>query len=144
MTKSTTALHKSIRVRCSLEHAFDTFVERIDLWWPPSHRKFARSRLVLEPSPRGRFVEVADDGAEHVMGVVVDVERPHRLRYAWHPGQGAGPTEVTVSFAEDGDGVVVDVVHSAGASVDVWAQRVAIFEKGWGAVLPAFATVAGD
>lgn len=137
---TSTSLHKSIRVRCSLDHAFDTFVTRIDLWWPPSHRKFPRSRLVLEAVPHGRFVEVADDGAVHVMGEVKDVERPRRLQYAWRPGQGAGPTDVVVSFREDGDGVVVDVVHSAAASVDVWQERVVLFERGWSAVLPAFAS----
>lgn len=135
-------LLKSIHVRCSLEHAFDTFVERVDLWWPKTHKKFPRSRLSLDARKGGAFKEVADDGSEHVMGVVHDVVRPHRLRYAWNPGKGAGPTDVVVTFVEDADGVVVEVVHSVGGSVDVWAERVAVFDRGWSAVLPAFAAAA--
>jgi uncharacterized protein YndB with AHSA1/START domain len=141
-------LEKSVRVRCDIEHAFDTFTARVDLWWPPSHRKFARSALTFDVREGGLFVERGEDGSENVLGVVVTVERPRLLRYAWNPGRGAGPTDVEVRFtAIDLDGVsgtLVEVIHREGDSglADLWPARVALFDRGWSAVLPAFSQAA--
>jgi uncharacterized protein YndB with AHSA1/START domain len=132
-------LQKSIRVKCSVAHAFDTFTARIDLWWPPSHRRFPSSTLTLDAVVGGRFVEKSADGREAVLGEVVDVERPHRVKYTWAPGSPDAPTEVEVRFTADGDETVVDVRHTPGRS-SVFSEKVALFEKGWSAVLPAFAS----
>jgi uncharacterized protein YndB with AHSA1/START domain len=141
-------LEKSVRVRCSVEHAFDTFTARVDLWWPPGHRKLASSMLSFDAREGGLFVERGADGSENVLGVVVTVQRPLLLRYAWNPGRGAGPTDVEVRFtAIDLDGAMgtlVEVIHREGDSglSDLWPARVALFDKGWSAVLPAFSQAA--
>jgi uncharacterized protein YndB with AHSA1/START domain len=144
MTTEKGLLHKSVRVRCSVEHAFDTFTARVDMWWPPGHRKFARSSLTFDVRSGGAFVERADDGSENVLGVVIAVERPHLLRYAWNPGRGTGPTDVEVRFTAQGDETLVEVTHREGDSglADLWPARVALFDKGWSAVLAAFSQAA--
>jgi uncharacterized protein YndB with AHSA1/START domain len=120
-------------------HAFEVFTSRIDLWWPPGHRKFQDSRLVLEPVTGGRFVERAADGSEVTLGQVTRCEPPHHISYTWHPGAISRPTHVEVRFAADGPDTVVTVVHAeAGALGDTWPEKVTLFERGWQAVLAAF------
>ena len=128
-------------MKCSVEHAFDVFTARIDLWWPPGHRRFPSSTMALDAKAGGRFVERAPDGREAVLGEVLDVERPTRVKYTWTPGSPDAPTEVEVRFTADGDETLVEVHHTAGAS-RVWTEKVALFERGWSAVLPAFADAA--
>jgi uncharacterized protein YndB with AHSA1/START domain len=135
-------LQKSIRVRCSLDHAFAVFTARIDLWWPPSHRKFAGSELRLEPRTGGRFFERAPDGREATLGEVLTYDPPARLVYAWVPGSLTGPTHVEVRFSRSDDSTLVEVTHSAGLASDVFAERVALFERAWSSVLPAFVSCA--
>lgn len=134
------ALEREVRVRCSVAHAFETFTARIDLWWPPSHRRFARSTLHLEGRVGGVFVERAHDGAETRLGQVLRWEPPDCIAYTWYPGGGAGPTEVEIRFAADRDGTIVRVRHREGASElgPAWPERVAKFAAAWDDVLPAF------
>lgn len=135
-------LQKSILVRCSLDHAFAVFTGRIDLWWPPSHRKFAGSELCLEPHAGGRFFERAPDGREATLGEVLTYEPPVRLVYAWVPGSLTGPTHVDVRFSRSDDSTLIEVAHSPGLGSDVFAERVALFERAWSSVLPAFVACA--
>lgn len=134
-------LERSIEVRCPVEHAFAVFSEHIDTWWPPSHRRFADSRLVLEGHVGGRFYERAASGAEIELGEVLDWEPPERLRYSWWPGADERPTEVEIRFRARGAITVVEVTHrEADSGLGAkWPERVKKFEGGWGAVLPAFA-----
>lgn len=137
---TTLPLERTIEVRCSVEHAFTVFTRRIDLWWPPSHKKFADSRLLFEERAGGRFFERAASGSEADLGEVLVWEPPQRVRYSWWPGADDKPTEVEVLFRAEGDVTVVEVTHSeANAGLgDRWPERVKKFEKGWGAVLAAF------
>jgi uncharacterized protein YndB with AHSA1/START domain len=136
------SITRSITVSCSVEHAFEIFTARIDAWWPPGHRRFDQSRLILEPHVGGAFVERTDDGREHRLGDVLEYAPPHRLRYTWYPGAGTGPTEVDISFTSVADATRVDVVHREAESGlgEEWPQRAELFTRGWGVVLPAFAT----
>ena len=133
-------LRKSVRIPCPLEHAFEVFTGRIDLWWPESHRRFDRSELVLPSEPGGRFVERSATGEEARLGEVFLCEPPHRIAYTWYPGGGTGPTEVDVRFSSDGDHTVVEVTHSEGPSGlgDTWPERAAIFLKNWDFVLERY------
>ncbi|MEQ8277944.1 MAG: SRPBCC domain-containing protein [Deltaproteobacteria bacterium] len=133
-------LRRSVTVACDVEHAFETFTARIDLWWPPSH-KAEGAHLVMEPGVGGRFVAKRGDGGEKLFGEIVRWEPPHRLTYTWYPGALTEPTEVDVQFLADGDATVVEIVHAEAAAAmgDQWPERVALFERGWGLVLPAFA-----
>lgn len=133
-------LERRIEVRCSVEHAFEVFTRRIDMWWPPSHKRFADSRLVLEAREGGRFYERAASGSESELGEVLSWEPPLRVRYSWWPGADDKPTEVEVMFRAEGDVTVVEVTHREGDAGlgDRWPERVKKFEKGWSAVLTAF------
>ncbi|WP_428262543.1 SRPBCC domain-containing protein [Haliangium sp.] len=137
-------VRREVRVRCSLEHAFDVFTTRLDLWWPKGHRRFDRSRLILEPEQGGRFFERADSGEEAVLGEVLRCQPPHGITYTWYPGAGVGPTQVEVSFRDEGEHTLVEVVHSEGDSAlaEAWPARATLFVRAWSHVLPAFAAFA--
>lgn len=140
----TDALRKSIRVRCSIEHAFNTFTSKIDQWWPPGHRRFDGSRLCLEAVVGGRFFERATNGEESRLGDVLACEAPHKISYTWYPGAVSEPTLVEVRFTTDGEATVVNIVHSAANSAlgELWPERVALFTRGWTLVLGAFSIFA--
>jgi uncharacterized protein YndB with AHSA1/START domain len=134
------AIRKSIEVRCSLEHAFATFTERVDWWWPTTHRRFPGSRVVLEGRVGGRFVEQASDGREVRLGEIVECDPPRFIRYTWYPGAESTPTEVVVSFQAEGDATRVEVIHAEGNANlgTLWPERARLFDNGWRTVLPPF------
>ena len=140
-------LEKRIEVACSIEHAFSTFTQKVDLWWPRGHRKFKDSRLSLESSVGGCLVERSRAGEEFRIGEVLVWEPPERLSYAWYPGSPQSPTRVDIYFrAASAERTLVEVVHQEGASGlgDTWTDRVVLFNRGWTAVLDALAlSVAG-
>jgi uncharacterized protein YndB with AHSA1/START domain len=129
-----------VRVECGVEHAFDVFTARIDLWWPRSHRRREGSVMLLEPTVGGRFAERAPSGEEVRMGEVIRCEPPHVISYTWYPGAIEEPTTVDVRFIDKGTYTVVEVTHSEGRSGlgDAWPQRAQVFERNWGLVLPAY------
>ncbi|MCR9137956.1 MAG: SRPBCC domain-containing protein [Alphaproteobacteria bacterium] len=129
----------SVTLRCSVEHAFDVFITKVDLWWPRSHRRFEHSTFSMEARAGGRLVERAADGSEMVFGDVLVFERPNCIRMTWHPGKVSQPTEVTISFAQEDGRTTVRVVHTEGASElgPQWDEKVALFSKGWSAILAA-------
>ena len=129
----------SIRVRCSVERAFDTFTAQIDLWWPPGHKRFDTSQLVFEPRLGGRLYERAQTGEENRLGDVLHWEPPFRVMYSWYPGSNVGPTTVDVRFRVDGDATVVDVAHLPGQSEfdRPWPIEAQKFVGAWNTVLGA-------
>ena len=136
----TNSLRKTIRVRCSVSHAFRIFTEQVDIWWPPGHRKFENSRMCFEVHEGGRFFEQSTAGEEAVLGEVLACEPPHRISYTWHPGKIELPTLVEISFEADGEETIVNVVHSEGNAAlgDKWPERAQLFTRGWNHVLTAF------
>lgn len=134
-------IRKQIRVRCDPSRAFEVFTSRIDAWWPRSHRKVASSRLVIEPWPSGRFVEIAEGGEEVELGRVLAWDPPRALSYTWRPGAITGPTTVEVRFAAEGDATLVSIVHSEGEAAmgAEWPRRAERFDRSWDQVLPALA-----
>lgn len=129
----------SITLRCNAEHAFDAFIDQVDLWWPNSHRRFERSSFSLDARAGGKLVERADDGSEMVFGDVLSCERPKTIRMSWHPGKISQPTEVTITFVEEGGRTTVRVVHAEGRGEmgPRWEEKVALFSSGWTAILNA-------
>ena len=58
-------VRKSVVVACSPEHAFDTFTERMDTWWPFETHSPANERpedAVFEPREGGRVYDRMADG----------------------------------------------------------------------------------
>ncbi len=139
MTAPLDPLEKRVVVRCSMAHAFETFTDHIDQWWPQSHRRFDDSVMTLEPKIDGRFNERAADGSEADLGVVRVWLPPVQLVYSWNPGSVTGPTEVEVLFSDLGDATQVDVIHRVGQAADVFADRVSLFNRAWTSVLHSFA-----
>ncbi len=131
------ALHKSVRVTCSPAHAFRVFTSEINLWWPPSHRKWQGSTIHFEDGPGGRFFERKSDGEEFVLGEVVDWEPPEHVIYSWNPGGGVGFTEVEIHFVLEGKDTLVKVTHrDAGEErAQEWPRRAKHFAKAWDEVL---------
>lgn len=132
-------LTRTIEIACPVDHAFDVFTTRIDLWWPRGHRRNRDATLSLDPVAGGQLLERAPDGSEWTMGRVLEAEPPHRLRLDWFPGSPAAPTSVDIRFAETSVGTTITVTHRAltADAEAIWPARVAQFEKGWDTVLPA-------
>ena len=129
-------LHKTIQVGCSPEHAFKVFTSRVDLWWPPGHRRFNSSTMVLEARLGGRFLERSAEGEEAMLGEVLVCEPPSRITYTWFPGASKEtPTEVEVSFLKEGTGTRVNVLHHPRSSGERWGKSLTIFKASWDRVL---------
>lgn len=135
----TEIVRRTIALACPVEHAFDVFTQRIDLWWPRGHRRNRDASLSLEPFAGGRLIERSADGSEWTMGRVTEIAPPLSLSLDWFPGSPAAPTSVEVVFEAKGDGTEIVVSHrplSDGAQA-IWPERVTLFERGWDTVLPA-------
>lgn len=132
-----TPLEKAIKINCSLEHAFATFVNQIDIWWPRTHRKFENSTLSLAPQVGGLFLEVSNEGQTAELGQVLLYDAPHQIIYTWFPGSIKLPTKVEIKFSHKNNFTLVEVTHSEADSQlgDVWPQRVVIFNKSWETIL---------
>lgn len=114
------------------------FTERAGDWWPESlrHTSDPHSRITIAAD--GRFEE-AGGGQTVTLGCVRAWEPPHRLEFDYFPGTGPEhPTAVTITFAADGDGTTVTVVHGpTDASADLFALRVPAYAEAWELILAA-------
>jgi uncharacterized protein YndB with AHSA1/START domain len=140
-TMTTEAITKQIRVDANPETAFDVFTGRIGDWWPLEHYSVFGSEATVG-FEGDRIVERSPSGEETVWGEVLDFEVAGRVRFTWHPGRAGDeePTEVDVSFASDGDGTLVTLVHSGWdrLSEERRAGRVD-YDNGWPLVLERYA-----
>lgn len=148
-------VHKTISVKTSVERAFTVFTERIDSWWPRSH-KLSEADLdtaIIEGKTGGRCYQRAVDGTECDWGKVTVWEPPHRLVVAWQlDGQWqydpdiAHASEVEITFTpEAGGSTRVDLEHRHferhGASAGA-VQSGVDSPNGWASLLQLFANVA--
>lgn len=134
-------LVRSIALACPVEHAFEVFVDKVDLWWPRGHRHNRDGVLRLEPRENGALIERARDGSERAMARVTAIEPPTRLELDWYPGASAAPTSVEILFARSATGTEITVTHRPlPDSQSIWPRRVELFTQGWDAVLPALRT----
>ena len=103
-------------VGCTPAEAFDTWTQRISIWWPKQHTRSREldAHVVLEPGVGGRLFERTANGDEFHWGSVTAWDRPHRFGYRWHvtsPPDEA--THVEIRFADGGDGTTrVTILHS--------------------------------
>ncbi|MCR9144898.1 MAG: SRPBCC domain-containing protein [bacterium] len=147
MSDSTLLVDREWRVNCSPEHAFAVFTDRLDAWWPVSHRRGADSQLRFEtggPDNQRRLVERRADGGEIIeLGRVLLWDPGRTLVYRWFPGMPPGAaTIVTVEFLNASGGhCVVRIRHRAAAPEEAQPTDEAVgrFLRGWETVLPAFA-----
>ncbi|WP_371168350.1 SRPBCC family protein [Aliiroseovarius sp. 2305UL8-7] len=101
---------KTIRVKCSADHAFDVFVNRTSSWWPLDGHAVSASKgkaalaVTIEPRVGGAVYETMYDGTRTDWGEVLEYEPGSKIAMTWHPGANADtPTRVDVAFAVLGD-----------------------------------------
>jgi uncharacterized protein YndB with AHSA1/START domain len=140
---TTEAITKEIHVDAAPETAFKVFTERIGEWWPlQRYSVFEGDTAVAFEDDR--IVERLGD-RESVWGEVLAFEHAARLRFTWHPGRpdDEEPTEVEVTFAADGDGTLVTLVHSGWQRVSEERRAGRVdYESGWPLVLQRYADLA--
>ena len=131
----TEVLVRTIALACSIEHAFDVFTEKVDLWWPRGHRKSRDASLHFTDDA---LIERSPDGSAWTMGRITAIDPPRLLSLDWFPGSAAAPTSVEIRFADAGGGTEITITHRPLIETkSIWPQRVALFTKGWDTVLPA-------
>ena len=142
-TATTEAITKEIHVEAAPETAFKVFTERIGEWWPLEQYSVlgGETSVAFEGD---RIVERLGDH-ESVWGEVLAFELAAHVRFTWHPGRPSeeDPTEVDVTFAADGDGTLVTLVHGGWERVaeERRAGRVD-YDNGWPGVLQRYAALA--
>jgi hypothetical protein len=137
----------SFEVECSADHAFDTWTQRIDTWWPPEHKatEERHTTVVLERQLGGRLFERTPAGEEHEWGRVTTWEPRRRFGYLWHIRRDASDaTDVEIRFSEVDEGRArVDILHSGwerlGDGGPDWRER---NQGGWSGVIPYFVAAA--
>jgi uncharacterized protein YndB with AHSA1/START domain len=137
----------SFDVACPVDHAFRTWTEGIDRWWPADHTVTGSDDLtvVLERHVGGRIFERTTGGDELDWGEVTVWEPPTRLGYLWHLRRDrADATDVEIRFVDAGDGTTrVDIIHSGwerlGADGESWRDR---NHGGWATLLPHYLAAA--
>ena len=147
MTTATSSLRKTARVRLAPADAFRLFTADMGAWWPLETHSVGRDQAVsveCEPRVGGHISETLRNGDHSVWGTIVVWEPASRVRFTWHPGSPESEaTDVDVRFHADGDGTLVELVHTG------WDRRPdgdtarANYESGWELVLGRYAS-AGD
>jgi uncharacterized protein YndB with AHSA1/START domain len=140
-------------VKASQEHAFKTWVEGLDSWWPRSHRigQAEMAAAVLEPHVGGRAYERGVDGSECDWGKVLAYEPPARIVVSWQidcnwqydpdPAKGS---EYEVRFIPEGpDSTRVELEHRNlerhGDDAQQMFESVGSDQGGWGGLMELFA-----
>ena len=131
-------LRLHFNVACPVQRAFELWALQTSRWWPHGHSVSADPGLtvVFEPRAGGRIYERTTDGAEHNWGEVLVWNPPHRLTYLWHLRfERSDATHVDISFRREGEGTVVDLVHSGWENLGAEGpSRRDRNERGWSGV----------
>lgn len=129
-----------VRLRCSIGHAFETFTQRVDLWWPRDHRRFEDSTMTCKPEIGGSITELGPNGARFSFADITAIDAPNTLVLAWHPGKSSAPTQTDIAFEALGPHETrITVTHTEGEAAlgNEWPKRAILFNRGWLAVLNA-------
>ena len=146
MTSAQTAIapvHKTLVVNCSPARAFEVFTREIGSWWPLDRYSIGENEIVevvFEEHVGGRVFERLTDGSEAEWGKVLSWDPPASFSMSWSPGTDpAKATELTVSFAAEGERTRVDLVH---AGWEILAERGQEsrnnYDNGWVGVLEEY------
>lgn len=150
MTEVDTSLapvRKRVRVACDVEHAFRTFTDGIESWWPLRTHSMSASpdgehppeQVVFEEQAGGRVYEIAQDGRECEWATILFYEAPHRIVLEWKVNPAVPSTEVEVLFHPDGDGTIVELEHRGWEKFAEGGDVArASYDSGWPGVLGLF------
>jgi uncharacterized protein YndB with AHSA1/START domain len=131
-------LTRTISLNCGIEHAFEVFTGKIDLWWPRGHRKHRDGAMRIDGDA---LIDRSPDGSEWTMATISEIDPPSLLRLDWYPGSPGAPTSVEVRFTGDDRKTEIVVTHRPLLETkSLWPQKVELFERGWITVLPALKT----
>ena len=141
MTASATDLtiRKSLHVDAPPQRAWEAFVERTGEWWPIETHSTAKEQVVDVRIADGVLVEVRRDGSTGEWADVLEADAPRRLVLSLRVSpERRGPTRVEVTFAAEGDGTRVELVHSGWERYEDGAEASADYRTGWDVVLAGF------
>ena len=105
----------SVELAASPARAFDAFTSGFADWWPVATHSLSRqaaTRCLLDATTGGALEERAPDGARHLWGTVLSIERGRSLRFSWHPGRQADTAQwVFVTFEPLATGTRATLTH---------------------------------
>ena len=146
---ATEAIRRSVTVNCSVEHAFETFTERIHEWWPLGKHSIDHyetgtpaETVVFQGGAGGQVYERTTKGEELKWADVVVYDPPRRFVLAWRPKreQDGPTTEIEVTFTDEGGKTRVDLEHRGWESFGGEAAEARRgYSEGWESVLARFA-----
>jgi uncharacterized protein YndB with AHSA1/START domain len=152
-TTDTTPVRKTVKVKASVEHAFEVFTSDFDSWWPRSHHigKSPMTKGIIEEKAGGRCYSEQEDGTECDWGRVLVWEPPRRFVMAWQVSAEftyepdlAKSSEVEVRFTPEPGGMTrVDLEHRHFERHGPSAARARMgvdSPSGWTGVLQLFAS----
>lgn len=135
-----TPVEKTLLVKCPPAHAFRVFTRDFGAWWPLD-KGFCISgtravSCTFEEPSEGAIFETDTEGEALPWGRVLAWDPPARVVFTWHPGKDASVAqEVEVTFAPDGDGTRVTLVHRDWQKLGADAAKTReSYEAGWGVV----------
>ncbi|HUK94172.1 MAG TPA: SRPBCC domain-containing protein [Gaiellaceae bacterium] len=149
----TEAIHRTVSVDCTVEHAFETFTDKIHTWWPLATHSIEMEETGSSPEtvvfdgPGGRVYERTTKGEELEWAQVVAFEPPHRFVLAWNPSrdQGRPRTEIEVTFTNEDGRTRVDLEHRGWEQLGEQAAEVRHgYSQGWQTVLAGYAEKASS
>lgn len=74
----------SIDVAAPVAHVFETFTQRMDTWWEPTHHLLPDSvAMRVEPYAGGTITDVDKDGRTCTWARVLDYDPPRRFVFTW-------------------------------------------------------------
>jgi len=150
----TAAIKRSVTVDCSVEHAFETFTDRIHEWWPLGTHSIdygetgsAAETVIFQGGAGGQVYERTKNGEELKWADIIAFEPPHRLILSWNPSreQDRPRTEIEVTFTDEGGKTRVDLEHRGWERLgDGAAEGRQGYDQGWQQVLAASAGTAAS
>ena len=137
-------VRKRVRVACDIDHAFQTFTEGIESWWPVETHSITAGPTALIPPEQVVFEQKADGRCTRSRRTAASARgrparlrapEPHRARVEGEPGR-ARRRRSRSCFPDDGDGTVVELEHRGWERYPGGGDpERAYYDSGWPGVL---------